>query len=420
MRLLLKLAGGVLLVVVLIQGVLWYLVSREFAQTAEGLRPAAELQYGATFAWLTGNFGMRDVRLGSPLFGDGDISAQRVEIRTSGPIALFSLLLADDREAVEDVAFDIRRMRLGAALEQALREEASRLGYLAPYEALGCNDRGRFSGTEYAELGWLQANVDIEARMRRDIDRGTLALSLSYDMQPLSRFDLALDLEGMPEEGWIGSSIGAGLRVERAEIRYHDRGMLAHRNAFCAQTLGIDEAAFLERHIAAVADELESRGIFPDFPVTALYRDFARRGGTLVATLAPSAEVAFADYRHYAPADRLRLLNAGLQLNDGPLVPVTARFFGEGVGTDAAAPPDATDTVRVLVDPTDADRLLFEELSDLVGRRISVKTHGGQVYVGTLLGTQGPLVRLEIVRRSGQAQRLALSRQTIEAMHLLD
>jgi hypothetical protein len=76
--------------------------------------------------------------------------------------------------------------------------------------------------------------------------------------------------------------------------------------------------------------------------------------------------------------------------------------------------------VRVKVDPRAADALLFDELDGLTGRRIGVTMQDGQDYVGTLLGTQGPLVRVEIVRRGGNPQRLALSRDTITSMRLLD
>jgi len=76
--------------------------------------------------------------------------------------------------------------------------------------------------------------------------------------------------------------------------------------------------------------------------------------------------------------------------------------------------------VRVKVDPRTADQLLFEELPDLVGRRLGVTMREGQDHVGTLLGTQGPLVRIEIVQRGGTTQRLALSRDSITAMRLLD
>lgn len=419
MRSWLKLAGSALLAVALLQCLLWYTVSREAAQLARDLRPMVELQYASTFAWLSGDIGLRGVRIQTPALPDGDVSAERVELDVGGPIGLLRLAWFDDDDApLEDVSFAFRQLRLSAGLERMLRENASRQGYLAPYEALGCNDRGRFSGTDYAGLGWLQSVADVEMRIRHPRSGGQ-SWTFAYDMQPLGRMEFALDLSGDRGNGWVWSAIGSALRIDRAELRYTDRGMLAHRNAYCARQLNIDEAAFIDRHMAAVADELEADGIFPDDAVMALYRTFADDGGTLAMTVLPIATVALRDYRHYRAEDQLAMLNAGLRLDDGPMVPLKARFYsdGTGSGTSRAAP---SATVRVKVDPRTADQLLFEELPDLVGRRLGVTMREGQDHVGTLLGTQGPLVRIEIVQRSGTTQRLALSRDSITAMRLLD
>lgn len=419
MRLLLKLASGALLAVVLLQCLLWYSTSREAAQFAEDLRPQVELEYASSFAWLTGQVGLRSVRIRSPLVPDGEISADTVELDVGGPIGLLQLAWSDDDDApLEDVAIAFQRLRLSPGLEQVMRENASRLGYLAPYEALGCNDRGRFSGIDYAELGWLQSFADVRVRLRNPRP-GEQFWTIAYDLQPLGRMEFAMDMSGDWNDEWVWSAIGSTLHVDRAEFRFQDRGMLARRNAYCAGHLNIDEAAFIDRHMAAVADEMEAHGIFPDDSVMAVYRGFAQRGGTLSMTALPGKTVPLADYRHYRAEDQLGMLNAGLRLDEGPLVPVKARFFSDGTGSGTAR-LGATDTVRVKVDPRSADLLLFEELPDLVGRRIGVTLAGGQDYVGTLLGTQGPLVRVEIVQRSGSPQRLALSRDTITAMRLLD
>src|SRR5690606_6400642 len=146
MRSWLKLAGSALLAVALLQCLLWYTVSREAAQLARDLRPMVELQYASTFAWLSGDIGLRGVRIQTPALPDGDVSAERVELDVGGPIGLLRLAWFDDDDApLEDVSFAFRQLRLSAGLERMLRENASRQGYLAPYEALGCNDRGRFS-----------------------------------------------------------------------------------------------------------------------------------------------------------------------------------------------------------------------------------------------------------------------------------
>ena len=419
MRSWLKLAGSALLAVVLLQCLLWYTVSREAAQFAEDLRPHVELEYASTFAWLTGDIGLRDVRIHSPALPDGFVSAQAVELDIGGPIGLIRLTWFDDDDTpLEDVSFSFRQLRLSPSLERMLRENASRQGYLAPYEALGCNDKGRFSGTDYAELGWLQSTADVQVRIRNP-RADEQSWSFAYDMHPLGRLDLELVLRGDWEDGWVWSAVGSSLRVERVQFAFQDRGMLTRRNSHCANQLNVDETAFLDRHMAAVADELEAGGVFPDEAVTAVYREFARAGGTLTIEALPSASIALADYRHYRAEDQLGMLNASIRRDDGPRVPLKARFFSDGTGSGSVR-SGTTETVRVKVDPRAADALLFDELDGLTGRRIGVTMQDGQDYVGTLLGTQGPLVRVEIVRRGGNPQRLALSRDTITSMRLLD
>lgn len=419
MRSLLKWLSALAVLAALGQGLLWYAASRWFAQAAETLSPIAELTYASSFAWPNGRAGIRDVRL-QPRMASGEaIGADSVSFRTGGPIQMLSLLFNEVDEPPENIDLRIERLRLGADTERTLREHASRLGYLAPFEALGCNDQGRFTGSDYAELGWLQALADIEFSLRRDSGGGALALDLAYDMTPLGRFDLNVELAGVPSDFAAMAAAGAGVQVERARARFQDRGMLAQRNAYCARKQGADPMAFLNHHLQAVSVELESGGVFLDEAVLAVYRDFVERGGSLELAVAPSSTISLGDYGHYKPEDRLRLLNASLRHDDNTLVPVTARFFAAGTGADTTR-PDATEAVSVRAEATDADQLLFEELPGLAGQRIRVATSQGIAYVGTLLSVEGPLLRIEVERRSGPPQRVVLSRQSILDMQLVE
>lgn len=416
MRFGLKLLGAVLLALALLQALLWYTASRRATQLAQALQPAIALGYGASYAWLDGRAGLDDVRVQSPLLADGAITAAKIEVDVGGPFALLALLWRDEGEPPRQLAIAVRQLRLDAGLERLLREAASRHGYLAPFEALGCNDRGRFDGVDYAELGWLQSVADVELRWQAPAS-APWSLALGHDMAPLGRTDLSIEFDP-PPGATVSPALATSLQPRRIEARFDDRGMLAKRNDYCARRLGIDAAAFLDRHVATVAGELEAEGMFPDPPVMDLYRQFATRGGAVSLTVTPNATIPMSQYHHYAPADRLGMLAPVLRLDGGDPVPVTARFFSAGTG-DAVAPAPV-ETVRVKADPGAADLLTPDELPELVGRRLAVKTREGQGYVGTLLGLQGPLLRLEIVQRSGAAQRLALPLASVETMRLAD
>jgi hypothetical protein len=420
MRPLLKLIGIVVVLVAALQGVVWYLASREIARMANDLRPAVDLRYDATYAWLDGRVGMRNVRVRSLMFGEHDeMTAREIGMRVSGPIALLRLLLDDGQQRLDDGALQVDRLRLSSGLEQQLREQSSRWGYLAPWEALGCNERGRFSGTDYAALGWLQAESSIQARIRHLDDGRAMTFAIGYDMQPLGRLDLDLGLRGQFTEGWIWSSVGSSLQVEKFEMRFADRGMMATRNRYCAGQLGLDDPTFVDRHLRAVRAEIEAMGMFLGDEAVDTYRRFVSQGGSFRVRVTPSLSTPFAEYGHYSASDRLRLLNPSVQLDEGPSVPVTAQFFSAGVGGGSGVARSA-ETVEVKADPAQADALTFEELPELAGRRISARTREGQNYVGILLGTQGSLVRMEIVRQGGQPQRLALPWDSVVRIQLLD
>ncbi|MDZ3823174.1 MAG: hypothetical protein U0S76_06190 [Pseudoxanthomonas sp.] len=418
-RLLLRVFLGVLVLVVLAQALLWWQVSRWAAGTARALQPVAELTWGSSYAWLTGRAGLRNVRLAPHGAPGSTATAAAVELGGGSPAGLLRLFRGDEG-LPEDVRLVVRRLRLGPELERVLRSGASRWGYLLPFEATGCRDDGLFTGVDYGELGWLQTEADVEFRMRRRAadGAGRGMVELAWDMHPLARLEFELEAAGLVSTRMVAPPTN----IERLRVRVDDRGMVAQRNAYCARLLGIGPADFQARHVAAVRSQFETQGVFPDDEAIGVYAGFAQAGGRLELQATPSSAVPLADYRHYRRADQLRMFNATLRHDQGAVTQVTARFLDdEAARPDAAAlgrPGAASDAVRVRVEASAADELAFEELDELAGTRISVRTREGIGYVGTLLGTQGPLVRLEIRQRDGRSRVLALSADSIESMRI--
>lgn len=417
MRLLVRSLLGVLVVALLAQLALWWVVARWASDTARALAPVAELGWGSSYAWLTGRAGLRNVRLvphGAP---DSTATAAVVELG-GGSLTGLMRLVRGHEGVPEDLRLVVRRLRLGPELERRLRSGASRWGHLLPFEAIGCRDDGLFTGVDYGELGWLQTEADLELRLRRSPAAGTGTLELAWDMQPLARIEFELVAAGLLSSRMVAPPTA----IERFRISVDDRGMAAQRNAYCARLLGIGLADFQARHVAAVRSQFETQGVFPDDEVIGVYAGYAQAGGRLELQATPSSAVPLADYRHYRRADQLRMFNATLRHDQGAVTQVTARFLDdEAARPDAAAlgrPGAASDAVRVRVEAAAADELAFEELDELAGTRISVRTREGIGYVGTLLGTQGPLVRLEIRQRDGRSRVLALSADSIESMRI--
>ncbi|MBX3727377.1 MAG: hypothetical protein KF823_15830 [Xanthomonadales bacterium] len=418
-RLLLRGLLGVLVLVLLAQALLWWQVSRWAASTARALQPVAELTWSSSYAWLTGRAGLRNVRLAPHGAPGSTATAAAVELGGGSLTGLLRLFRGDEG-LPEDVRLVVRRLRLGPELERMLRSGASRWGHLLPFEATGCRDDGLFTGVDYGELGWLQTEADVEFRMRRGATDGAGRgqVELAWDMHPLVRIEFELEAAGLVSTRMVAPPS----TIERLRVRIDDRGMVAQRNAYCARLLGISPADFQARHLAAVRDHFETQGVFPDDAAIGVYAGFAQSGGRLELLATPSSAVPLADYRHYRRADQLRMFNAMLRHDQGAVTQVAASFLDdEAERRDAAAlgrPETASEAVRVRVEAGAADELSFDELDDLAGARISVRTRQGIGYVGTLLGTQGPLVRIEIRQPDGRTRVLALSSDSIESIRM--
>ncbi len=411
MRLMVKLTVGLLALALLLQGALWYATSRWLAQTAQRLEPIATLHYGGSVAWLTGTTGARDVSLRPHATPGQEITAERVELRLGSPLALANFILGRGNEMPDNASLAIRRMRLSAGLEQGLREQASRMGYLAPFEALGCNSQGRFSGADYAELGWLDTGSDVDVTFAQD-DWRERTVSVDYDMRPMGRFQFVFTLDNGAS---LTSANSGRFPIKQGRIRFHDHGMIASRNAYCARSNDLAEAAFVERHMEAVEAELEAFGMFLDAAVLDTYRQFASQGGQLELDIAPTPNIAFAEYHHYAPDDQLRMLNARLRHDEGTPVQVTANFHSD---SEIADVPSADSPVRVVANAADVDAAALERLPELVGHRVMVRT-GDVSYVGELLSVDDERVWIAN-SQFGPTRRTLVRRDQVTAVRLMN
>lgn len=419
MRFYLKLGVVLLLAVALVFGVFRYAGSRWFAQAAEALSPFAEIEYRRSFGWPSGRIGIEDVRLRPRMRPGEEITAERLGLDLGGPLPLLRLLFARaDREPAERFTVHVDRMRMSLGLERSVRAASGRLGFLAPFEAMGCNGAGLFRGTDYAELGWLQTHADIDADVRVDPSDRRLEARASYDLDPLGRFEVEMTLSGLEPE--VMARTGAMPRVERLNIGFQDRGMMVRRNEYCAQRLGVPVPNFIARHIDAVRDELEARGVFLDAAVLATYQDFARSGGRLEFLATPNAGFALSEYRHYRWDDQLRMLNASLRHNRGAQVPITASFYAEGAGISQAVPV-AGESVSVRASASAAERFDPADLEELVGERVRLRTVHGVTYVGRLLESEGGMVRMEVEQRgSARPRRTAINMRDVVSLSLVD
>ena len=115
---------------------------------------------------------------------------------------------------------------------------------------------------------------------------------------------------------WFGDARAAKAeRVEQFALTWLDGGYLAKRNRFCAQLTGTDAAGYAARHLAAVKNFLQARGIVPGEDVANLYRKLVAEGGSAEISSLPEAAFVPTDFAEYEPEDLLRQLNVTLRRN---------------------------------------------------------------------------------------------------------
>ena len=240
--------------------------------------------------------------------------------------------------------------------------------------------------------------------------------------------------------------------------QFKDEGFIKARNEFCARESGVTIATFLANHIASIERNMAAIGVSVGPEVRAMYIDYAAHGGKLVVTGDFSKDLLEADYDDIPWGEQLLAMRSEMQRgkqrlafsfqaqrarpfsDDEDLVTTFEVLKREGVTVDpltlpepgafaqAAASTDATSTapgdnsasetmvVKVKVDPLlasevvavpDEDPLFitnFDQVANLVGRKIRIERRARPVMIATVLGRGETGLRLRVSIASGFAE----------------
>ena len=148
----------------------------------------------------------------------------------------------------------------------------------SPFEAEGCAADGFWTRDEIAGMGLIPGSTTLDFDYR--VQGNTLVTKIALTTPSVSRVQFERQ-EQLPQatNALLLDTVPTLTRSERWEVS--DAGFVKARNAFCAKKDGIDEATFVERHVAAVQRLLQTRGLAVDAATLGAYRDFAARGGQL-------------------------------------------------------------------------------------------------------------------------------------------
>ena len=240
---------------------------------------------------------------------------------------------------------------------------------------------------------------------------------------------------------------------------FKDEGFIKARNEFCARETGVSIETFMANHIASIERNMASLGITMSAEMRAMYIDYAANGGALSLSGDFDPEISEGSYYDVSWNEQLLALRGEMQRDEHR---VAARFLNqrvlpfsesdadlttyevlvkEGYSADPlslpqpgayaasikkaeeaavegeAADGQASETMVVSVNVApeltsevikipalEPDYLSFEELGNVVGRRVRVERNGKPTLEATVLGRSGATVRLRFRQASGFAE----------------
>ncbi len=242
--------------------------------------------------------------------------------------------------------------------------------------------------------------------------------------------------------------------------QFKDEGFIKARNEFCARESGVTIATFLANHIASIERNMAAMGITVGPEVRAMYIDYAANGGKLVVAGDFNKDLVEANYDDIPWGEQLLAMPSEMQRDkqrlsfsfqpqrerpftddedllttfevlkregvvvDPLTLPEAGAYAQAAANTDASASATATDdnsasetmVVQVKVDPLLSSKVVavpdedpifitnFDQVANLVGRKIRIERRARPVMVATVLGRGETGLRLRVSIASGFAE----------------
>ncbi len=183
----------------------------------------------------------------------------------------------------------------------------------AAFEAAGCTEDAWWHRSEFPEKFRLSEpagdirmllSTEGEQILNQRIEFGA-SESAHVTIERRFELDQANDFLDSDPEDW---------RTLEVRWSFRDHGFNKARNAYCAKQAGISEAQFIERHLAAVARIMESKGLLFDEKIWAAYRRYAETGADLTWQTHYGEGVAWEDIREKRGAVLFNAIGARLSV----------------------------------------------------------------------------------------------------------
>ncbi|MFY2764983.1 hypothetical protein [Arenimonas sp. MALMAid1274] len=414
----------------LLYGLLWWRADAAVDKQLDRLRPYVDIQRGTTVLGLDGDIGFRKLvmrpQVNSPMPAL-TVTADRVVLHTPGLLWLVrSSLLGVPDEIPSRFGLRLENARIEG--DAAARESVGVGGHVFfPFDLAGCEPGMNLAVAN--QLGLDKASSTFAFVMTND---GTGLLKLRFDTDTAGAAAVGGEVQLMMPAGSDDAIRLASANFQQAQFTLLDQGFVATRNAYCAKKLGVDTAAFLATHLAAVRAEFAQGGSVPGAALTQAYEGFSRDGGTLAIAFRPLRPGPVMQMRGLTLESLPLYFDATVKHNDDFVAPLT--FVAAGPppadaaipGAVAVDPANATGTAPPSAEAAPAasqvegdaapakasgegpaarvkpgQEIAYDDLPGYVGDTVEVETSLGSVRRGVLTGASSLSIVLKLSAADG-------------------
>lgn len=411
----------------LVYGVLWWRAGVAIDRQIAALSPYLEIRRGSTVLALNGDVGLRSLvvrpQTGSPL-PPVTLTAERAVLRTPGLLwVLRSAVFGVPDEIPSRFGFSLGAVGLDGPPEAL---QAAMMGghVLFPFDLAGCEPQ---LSLEVANaLGLRDGTSDFSLLMEYG-GASNLRLTVEADTPDQAKISGDINLSLAPGGDPATQLAMAGFESMRFVVE--DRGFGAHRNAYCAEKLGLSKDEFIEHHLKAVRALYAAEGLVPGVAMDQAYAGFVRSGGKLAIQARPLRPGPLMQLQGIELDGLSLFVDASVKHNDNfaaPLVFLAADQYAaaapatdvavpaegalptEGAGADGPATPAAaaaaegeTADAAMKTGPAPGDEIAYDDLPKHLGAEIEVSTTLGTVRRGVLTGASSISIVIKLAPEEG-------------------
>lgn len=354
---------------------IWYSVRDGLQTVQESMAPFASVEHSRILSPVFGAFGATGIRIKPHIFED-EIAIGSALVHVDDPIEKYHLLSAAMSDTIPtsfNISLNGLRVPLGGDIAAWFNANAVPASAATGSSSI-CTTGARFTLGDMKKLGY----EDLVANVRLDYayDRRGRGLSTYLKLEVREVFEMTLEGRIPPSDVVFAVDRMTGVpRLSDLTLTLDDLSWSPRFNRYCAETLGISEAEFVETRLEETRAAFVAAGFEPSSELMAGLEQFTRGAAPLTLSLNP-----------HDPFDPTRLDMEGDPEYMIDKLGIEVRFDGKPVRNLGAV---ATAAVEEAADPPEQVEETFKptplaELPQHLKKSVQVFTVDGKVHEGYL------------------------------------